>query len=355
MVQVLQDDAVFLHRADAEVARSLDLLRDIGIDWLRVTAGWSVIEQEGWAKVDRAARMARERGLALNVDIAFWAPSHAVSRRLRPDRERWGIDARKYARFAAEVAARYPDAAAFTVWNEPNHNVFLMPQWERRRGRWVPASPRVYRAMVRAAVPAIRRAAPEALVLIGATSSIGAQRPDSAGDRMAPLRFLRELACVDASYAPLSTPDCRDYAPLPGDGWSHHPYSNELEPDQPDPIGDHVRMADLPRLSAALERLAPRFERRLPVYLTEYGYQTNPPDPTRPFSPDQQAEFLVRAERIARARPDVRSTAQFLLRDLPERPGATAAERWRDYQTGLLYEDGRPKPALEAYKRAIAE
>jgi hypothetical protein len=359
-IRVLQDDAVFLHRSDAETAAAMDQLRDLNVDWLRITAGWSVIETAGgqwpeqaWAPLDRAVRMAGERGLKLNIDIAFWAPPWAVARSLGdPGRERFAPDPAAYARFAGEVARRYRQAAAFTVWNEPNHNVFLMPQWERRGGRWQAASPRVYRDMLRAAVPAIRAAAPDALVLIGATSSIGDPRGHAPNDRMAPLTFLRELACVDEAYRPLDARGCRDYQPLPGDGWSHHPYSTGLTPWEPDPQRDNVRMADVPRLVAALERLAPRFEHgELPIYLTEYGYQTNPPDPTWEHTPADQARYIEATERIARGIPQVRSTAQFLLRDLPRRPGATPQDQWRDYQTGLYFEDGRPKPAADVYRR----
>jgi Cellulase (glycosyl hydrolase family 5) len=358
-VRVLQDDAVFLHRSDAETAAAMDQLRDLNVDWLRITAGWGVIETErgrypeaNWAPLDRAVRLAAERELKVNIDIAFWAPEWAVARRLGIEgRERWAPDPEQYARFAAAVAARYPQAAAFTVWNEPNHNVFLMPQWERRGERWRPASPRVYRDMLRASVPAIRAAAPDALVLIGALSSIGTAHGRAENDRMAPLLFLRELACVDERYRPLRTRGCRDFERLPGDGFSHHPYSTTLPPWEPDPAPDNVRMADLGRLVAALGKLRDRFEGELPIYLTEFGYQTNPPDPTWEHTPADQARYLEAAEGIARSIPQVRSSAQFLLRDLPRRDGPTAADQWRDYQSGLLYEDGRPKPAAAVYKR----
>ncbi|HEV2752640.1 MAG TPA: hypothetical protein VGV36_02255, partial [Solirubrobacteraceae bacterium] len=85
------------------------------------------------------------------------------------------------------------------------------------------------------------------------------------------------------------------------------------------------------------------------VYLTEFGYQTNPPDPTWEVTPEEQSRWLAEAERIARADPRVRSIAHFLHRDLPEREGETPRERWRDYQTGLLFIDGTPKPARAAF------
>ena len=261
------------------------------------------------------------------------------------------IAVRDYADFATAVARRYRDAVAFTVWNEPNHNAFLLPQWERAGDGWRPASPHSYRAMVQAAVPAIRAAAPDVLVLIGATSSVGAAQGDAPGDRMAPLTFLREMACVDERLRPLARPECRDFAPLPGDGWSHHPYSLKLAPWQTDPQPENVRMGDLDRLTSLLLRLhaAGRTRRDLPLYLTESGYQTSPPDPTQTTSLAEQARWLPEAEQIARRQPSLRGVAQFLVRDLPERPGTTARVRWGDYQSGLRFADGSPKPAHASF------
>ncbi|MEY2513802.1 MAG: hypothetical protein QOJ89_1160 [bacterium] len=369
---IVQDDAELLHRSPQRIAATLDDLRDLGVDWVRVTAGWSEIAPAprslrrprfdardpraypaaAWSTLDRVYRMAIQRGLRPSIDIAFWAPRWAVGRRAHhADRERDTIDARDYADFAEAVARRYPRAVAFTVWNEPNHNAFLLPQWKRTGGGWRPASPHVYRALVRAAVPRIKAAAPDALALIGATSSVGSDAGTRAGDRMAPLTFLRAMACVDKRLRPLRVPECRSFEPLPGDGWSHHPYSLELAPWQPDRSLDNVRMGDLDRLTTLLERLheAGRTRARLPLYLTESGYQTAPPDPTWKVSLADQARWLPEAERVARRQPSLRSVAQFLIRDLPERPGRALKTRWRDYQAGLRFEDGRAKPAHAAF------
>ena len=369
---VVQDDAELLHRPRARIAATLDDMRALGVDWVRVTAGWSVIApapratrrprfdardpaaypEGAWSALDRLDRMARRRGLRMAIDIAFWAPRWAVGARSRdPDRERDTIDARAYADFAEAVARRYPRAVAFTVWNEPNHNAFLLAQWERAGRGWRPAAPHVYRAMVQAAVPRIRAAAADAIVLIGATSSVGSAAGSDPDTRMAPLTFLRELACVDEALRPLDRPECAAFRPLPGDGWSHHPYSLGFAPWQHDPQAANVRMGDLGRLTSLLARLheAGRTAAHLPLYLTEAGYQTRPPDPTQTVGLTEQARWIAEAERIARAEPRVRSVAQFLMRDLPARPRRTLRARWGDYQSGLRFADGRPKPAHASF------
>ncbi|MDQ3676581.1 MAG: cellulase family glycosylhydrolase [Actinomycetota bacterium] len=373
---IVQDDAELLHRARQRIAATIDDLRALGVDWVRVTAGWSVIAPapggrrrpdfdardpaayppRAWSKLDRVMALARARGLRVAIDIAFWAPRWAVERPGgRSGVERDSVVVGAFADFAEAVARRYPRAVAFTVWNEPNHPAFLLPQWERSAGGWQPASPHRYRAMVRAAVPRIEAAAPDALVLIGATSSVGVQRADEADDRMAPLTFLREMACVDERLESLRRAECRSFEPLPGDGWSHHPYSLDLPPWAPDPQATNVRMGDLPRLIALLSRLedAGRTRSPLALYLTESGYQTNPPDPTWQVSLADQARWLAEGERIARAHRSVRSVAQFLVRDLPQRPGADARSRWRDYQSGLRFIDGSAKPAHRSFPLAL--
>jgi uncharacterized membrane protein len=315
VVSILQDDAQLLYPPAAEISRTLDELRSLGVDWVRVTASWNMLEPRRgvfhWAALDRLRRLAHDRGLPLAIDIAFFRPAWAG----------WG----DYPAYAEAVARRYPDAVAFTVWNEPNLATF-MPQANAAA---------VYRTMVRDAVPRIKQAAPDALVLIGAT-----QPHASDPRRTGPLTFLRRLTCADPG------PGCDGYTPLPGDGWAHHPYTGELEPWQHDPNPDSARMADVGRLIAALHQLRGRFQHDLPLYLTEMGDQTNPPDPTWHITPEDQARRLGEAEELARSHPEVRSTAQFLIEDLGKQPGP---HPWRDFQSGLRFADGRPKPALAAF------
>lgn len=377
---IVQDDGQMLHTDPANIASDVRTLRGLGVDWVRITAGWSVIAPDptatrrpsfdatdpaaypsgAWDELDRAVRMTAAAGMKPEIDIAFWAPRWATSRTVAPaDRQRWGIDARDYGQFARAVARRYsghyrglPAAVAFTVWNEPNYGVFLLPQRRLEQGRWAIASADEYRAMLDAAAPAIRAEAPRALLLIGATAGTGDPTPDGPGSGVAPLDFLRALACVDAGGRPIDTGACRDFKPLPGDGWSHHPYTPNGPPTQPDPRPGSVELVGLPKLAQLLDRLhaAGRTQRQMPIYVTEYGYETDPPDPTQRFTPADQARFLPAAELIARASPSVRSWAQFELRDLGPLAGATPHERWRLFQTGLEFPDGRRKPAFAGFR-----
>jgi hypothetical protein len=179
---------------------------------------------------------------------------------------------------------------------------------------------------------------------------------------VAPLEFLRELACVDAQFTPRSTGDCAGFTELPGDGWAHHPYSQNERPERvSDPRkepGD-LRLADTPVLARALDRLV-RMGRLAPgnrsIHLTEFGYETKG-IPGRPrINEIQQARWMTWAEYIADRVPTVRSFAQFLLRDQapsPVRVSQSDNRPFGEYSTGLLHVDGTEKVVARTFPAGL--
>ena len=81
------------------------------------------------------------------------------------------------------------------------------------------------------------------------------------------------------------------------------------------------------------------------IWISEYGYQTKPPDPIFGVSLANQAKYLTEAYGIARRNPRIDMFLWFLLRD--ERR-AFIEEGW---QSGLLTDTGRKKPAFTAFQR----
>ena len=250
-----------------------------------------------------------------------------------------------------------PSVDEFILWNEPNHPALLMPQW--RADGTTPASPGVYRPMVRAGYASVKAVRPDVTVLIGNTSSTGGKRGSGA---VPPLEFLRTLACVDASMQPITTDDCADFTQIPGDGWAHHPYSQNERPSRvSNPVNEpgDLRMADLPLLAATLNqlvamgRIAPAVAN---IFLTEFGYETQG-IPGRPRVTElQQARWLTWAEYIADSIPTVHSFAQFLLRDQPPSPTRVSASNARpfgQYSTGLLNVDGTDKLAVRTFRAGL--
>jgi hypothetical protein len=165
---------------------------------------------------------------------------------------------------------------------------------------------------------------------------------------------------VDAKFRPITSGPCANFKPLPGDGYSHHPYSLLHTPDWSDKRHpNYAMMGDLGRLTKTLNRLAAmhRIDPKIRnVWLTEYGYESNPPDPVKPFNPEEQANNINWAEYLAWKNPQVKSFPQFLLQDMGKVSAADAARGKRDYgdwQSGLYFNDGTPKPAATSFPLAL--
>jgi hypothetical protein len=111
---------------------------------------------------------------------------------------------------------------------------------------------------------------------------------------------------------------------------------------------DWVPLADLPRLEQALDRAQRAYgsRRHLPIYVTEYGIETNPPRPDFFTTPALQASYLNQAEYMTWRDPRVRVMTQYLLKDAP--PGG--GSRVSSFASGLMFFNGRRKPAFAAYR-----
>jgi hypothetical protein len=369
-------------------------------------------EQARWRGLDTAVALANAAGLRVVVDVGFWAPVWATKDTSGP-RARSSVDAAEFADFAVAVARRYsgsfvaPPAAGeeqpppaqdeneierllgiapppvggeepppaespavpagtplpavdqLVLWNEPNHHALLLPQWRTVKGKPVPASPDVYRRMVMAAYPAVKAVRPDVTVLVGNTSSIGGGR-DGSGP-LAPMRFLRGLACVNRRLRPVRRGDCASFRTVPGDGWAHHPYTRNLLPTARSTGGrrDDVLVADLPRLARVLRRLANsgRISRAMTsIHVTEFGYETGVIEGRPILSPARQALFLPWAESIASRVRGVVGWAQFLLRDQPPaavRVSDSERRPFGQFYSGLLTAEGQEKPAAAAFRAGL--
>jgi len=108
-----------------------------------------------------------------------------------------------------------------------------------------------------------------------------------------------------------------------------------------------VSFGNLRDLRRVLDRLYP--VRKPPIWLTEMGYQTNPPDTLQGVSPAVQARYLRECVRIARRIPRVDMLIWFMLRDEEQGDrGVTAG-----FQTGLFWDSDLPKPSFYVF-RALA-
>jgi hypothetical protein len=103
-----------------------------------------------------------------------------------------------------------------------------------------------------------------------------------------------------------------------------------------------------------LDRLAKKTKNvksGLPLELTEYGFETDPPDPFSGIPLAQQAQWNMLGEYIAFRNSRVQGITQFLLSDVPPVKGKPkdSKSHWFTYQSGIQFQNGAPKPSFTAY------
>ena len=89
----------------------------------------------------------------------------------------------------------------------------------------------------------------------------------------------------------------------------------------------------------------------LPIYLTEFGWQTKP-NKQLAVSVANQAVFDAVSEHIAYSNSRVAAFSQYLLRDDPVGgpPGSGVNGGFVGFQTGLEYISGKPKPLFYGFR-----
>jgi hypothetical protein len=425
---ILMDDSLFVYAQPDKLDARFAEAKALGFDRIRVSVYWRLLApqpnqkqrpqsqypmsdprfytQSGWDRYDRIVALASKHGLGVLFTLTGPAPLWVTG---TPEGGRsdvedtWNPDAAAFKDFATAAGTRYsgkyrdeheqpalipllPPSRTegpvlgrvdhWSIWNEPNHGGWLTPQWHAPPGgrKLVPVSPGIYRGLVDAAWSGLQASGHGGdTILLGETAPRGLHRPGlTRGVR--PLRFIRDLYCVDGKFHPYSgagarqhgcpeSPDPAAFAQAhPGlfaaPGWAHHPYSLTTAPWVADANRDDATLSGLRRLTRTLDRTFAAYGQsaRLPIWLTEYGYQTDPPDPTIGLAWSRQADWLDDATFRAFRNPHVVSMAQFLLVDdgpikeyKPDDP-----RYWGTFQTGLVTEQGKRKTAYDSFQHPIA-
>jgi hypothetical protein len=278
--------------------------------------------------VDEAVRAAQEHGQEAMLTLSGtprWAGGGKPNRMPRRIRD--------FRLFAQAIAARYsgrfegfPFVRFWSVWNEPNLNLFLTPQFDRR-GRSV--APKNYAKLYAAAYAGIKAANRLAQVAIGETSARGRDRRiPRVSDTHSPGRFAELVARANPR--------------LKFDAWAHHPYP--FNPNsKPGQIvrWPNVSLASLPTFRKNLGRW---FRQRNPqIWVTEYGHQTRPEDAFGiPYA--KQATYVRQSIAIARKLPFVGMFIWFVYQDNQGQP----------WESGLYTQTGAPKGRSPAAFRTVA-
>lgn len=397
--------SVFTAGADlnTDPAGTLKTLKQLGVDRVRLFLGWNSIAPKptsahkptfaatdpasypasGWARADTIIRDAKADGIGLDVLIGgpppLWAAGPGRPKPTHGDpHPYWKPNDKEFGQFVTAVGKRYsghykPQGAStplprvdfWSIWNEPNIGANLGPETPAP-GSPIEVAPRLYRGLLNAAWTSLHKTGHGGdTILIGEIAPAGATFKGAPGlfSVMTPLRFLRALYCANAAYRPLrgtqaSERGCpttaaaaakfkaQNPALFKASGFADHPYAftslppNERTPHEP----DFTTLAAFPTLEKSLDRLQGLYgsHTSLPIWSTEYGYITNPPNPQYTVTPKLAAKYINWAEYISWSDPRIRSYDQYLLRDSSQ-----------DFASGLETAAGKKKPAYAAYRMPI--
>lgn len=290
------------------------MLHDMGAEIVRVTLDWRRIEsQEGtfdWEREDGALAALRAQGIA-PILVLWGTPKWANGGRGANIPPRSAAD---FAAFAQQAATRYSWVRRWIIWNEPNQRRWL-----------VPPSPALYvTRLLNPAGEAIKDVIPNATIGGGATAPRGSKGGTS------PVAFIRGMGRAGAHL----------------DAYAHHPHP--LSPAESPFKGgcDHCTTISMANLERLLTETRKAFGPRTRIWLSELGYQTNPPDRILGVRWGTQARDVAEAQRRAYLAARVDILIQYLVRD----EQSTAA-----WQSGLETASGQPKPALRSFTLPLVQ
>jgi Family of unknown function (DUF5722) len=292
-----------------------------------------------WSTYDRTVRFASSYGMQAVFSI-IGTPPWANAARGWNEAPTNAADLKAFSIAAAtRYSGRYkgadgqilPRVSSWIAWNEPNNPVFMRPQYVRSGSTWVIQSAKDYARICNAIVQGIH-SVKGGKVACGVTAPRGNNNPNSGRASVSPLAFLLALKKAGAKGF---------------DAYAHHPYygSPAETPATKPPQGSRgqaptaVTLANLDVLSRALTKLYGNVR----LWITEYGYQTNPPDKFFGVTYAKQAAYLTQAVAIARANPRIDMFLWFLLKD------EVRADGW---QSGLMTAAGVKKPSFQAFVKA---
>ncbi len=292
-----------------------------------------------WSLYDRTVRYANQYGTHILFSI-YGTPAWANGGRgpnaapTNPD------DLRNFAYAAAKrygglwpdgQGGQLPPVKEWLAWNEPNNPIFLTPQFRRVGKTWVMQSASDYARICNAIYGGVHLTLiRDESVACGGTAPRGNNDPASARASISPLAFLRAV-----KKAGLRT----------FDAWAHHPYygsPSETPTTRPHaPNGAPNTAVTLGNIGDLIKLVTQLYGNKR-IWITEYGYQTNPPDPIFGVSWAKQSAYLTEAFAIARRNPRIDLMLWFLLKDEPNLSG---------WQSGLITYGGIKKPSFYAFMR----
>ena len=341
--------------AAEDAARSADpvhahakmtLARLAGLEAIRITSIWSPGLSEPTTRelqiLRTTAAAAQLNGIRVIVSI------YHRDQRTTP---RTTAARRQFASYVAAIARDVPALDDFIIGNEPNLNLFWMPQFNRDG---TSASPGAYLGLLALTYDAVKAVAPDANVIGGSVSPRGQDDPESKRHTHSPMMFITVLG---ETYRKSG----RERPVM--DAFAFHPYliPSRLPPTFrfKNPNNTTIALSDYDKLRNVLGLAFDGTAQpgsTLPIVYDEFGYQSRIPRAKRhlyqnlasPAAADAideptQATYYRQALAIAQCQPNVTGMLLFHVSDESD------ARAW---QSGVYYADDTPKTSLPAVRRA---
>jgi hypothetical protein len=359
-VTIMQDDGLIYRSGSATRAATLDEFQALGTDVVKVQVYWNEIAPGGsskpagfdgsnpggyaWNEYDDIVAGILNRGMTPYLVLGNRAPAWA-SKKGGHHAGTYRPSAKEFAAFAQAAGAHFPNVHVWSMWNEPNLSSWLGPQ---RTRHGTPLSPSIYRNLYLAGHKGLANSGHgNDTILFGELAPRG-----RGSSKVPPLTFLREAACLSSHYHAYRGKSAKargcpsKLGRIPTSGIAYHPYT----PSQGGPHArirsDEASIATLSRISRVADRIARkgRLSRRARVWVTEFGFQTDPPDPFQ--NPIKKVPgYMDESEWLAFRNGRVASYSQYTLRDDRLNSG-NIFRRYAGFQNGLRFSSGKAKPGV---------
>jgi Glycosyl hydrolase catalytic core len=325
-------------------------LRALRAGIVRTTLDWGAVARRrpvapadpadpayNWTAVDRVVDEADRRGIRVLLAI-YGTPRWAGPARNRVARR--PLDLRSFATAAAkrysgtytvkesenEPERTLPAVRHWLAWNEPNNPVFLRPQWKMVARKWRVQAAYDYAKIcnaIYAGVKAVRLSGNK--VSCGATGPRGNDAPRSSRPSTSPLVFMQWLRRAGVRRM---------------DAYAHHPYYGHRT-EKPTTIPRSKKAVTLANIGLLIKQINRLWGAKTRLWVTEYGYQTNPPDRLFGVSYANQARYMKQAIAMARKNRRIDMFIWFLVRD---------EGRLSGWQSGVVTRRGQRKPAYRTFQ-----
>jgi len=366
-LSLIQDDRELFGLAGEDPASVMAEIKSVGVDVVRTNvifykvynrpgqrkrpSGFNAADpnaaQYDWSGTDRLVQLARSNGIKVLMTVTGPGPHWSST---RPGKCRrvpctYLPNPKVFGQFAAAVAKRYRGMVDYySIWNEPNLEVWLTPQIKRSRGTRVELAGLHYRKLFQAGYKSIARydRARRNRVLFGETAAISN-----------PLPFLNAALCLDPNGRPFSgrtkrAAGCRA-GRLNAAGFAIHPYNFGGYGKPVSRTGNNraLPISYMPRLHRLSANAVRR--KRIPgrgrgVYITEFGFQSRPPDRRSTITLAEQAQYINESDRLTYGDSKVKMVGQYELVDVPFQDQFNSGLRFTRTQGGAR------KPAYNAYR-----